>query len=379
MKFKILFIIVNTAFIISCGSATKERIAGLPTDPQVLSQLDQKLLESEKLLEKNDFNTSETKFRSYIDEWNYTVYILRAKIGLARSLYGQGRPSLAIPIFNEVIESSSGRYPEITALSSYYLSFCYAMLGDDSKTLAALKDAEELSDKLSMTLALAEIPSRLAAYYNHKNEETLSREYFRKAEKGITQIYAKDDAFSQKEKARTYFLMGQLNSSQVDNDSFDRLIDSLSITQIFLLRSIESKNQNWSDLATTELIKNYSELWNSILSFYQQNQFDESAARIQLNERRVSSINKVLKNIELLKPFHNPIHENKNTKKLFLFLNNLSENGQQVIFSLAETIPLTEEAKSRQSLKKEVKIQSTPIFEIEKKNSSKVKTDPNLE
>jgi len=60
MKFKILFIIVNTAFIISCGSATKERIAGLPTDPQVLSQLDQKLLESEKLLEKNDFNTSET-------------------------------------------------------------------------------------------------------------------------------------------------------------------------------------------------------------------------------------------------------------------------------------------------------------------------------
>ena len=56
--------------------------------------------------------------------------------------------------------------------------------------------------------------------------------------------------------------MGRLNTTQADADSFERLINSLSITQIFLLRSMEINQSKWSGLAAQELKQNYSDLWN---------------------------------------------------------------------------------------------------------------------
>jgi len=351
---KTILILLWSIFLGACTSFKKEKVAELPADPQVLSYLDQQLNEAELLLEQGNNQEAEEKFREYESKWNFTVYILRAKIGLARALTEQGRPSLAIPILNEVIETSAQRYPEVTALASFSLSFAYDSLGEDAKTQVALKDAEKMSNYLKPQLALAEIPARLAAFYNRKGEEVLAREYYRKAEQGMNQI-------SPSEKAKVYFLMGRLSTAQVDADNFEKLAGMLSVTQIFLLRSSEINHKNWSAAATKELIQNYSDLWNSILSFPRQQVNDVVLSRAEHNEKRIHAINAILKNIEILKPYYNSARENENTRKTFAFLNELTRNGQEVILAASAQSPITEEALRHQSLKRDIKVKSDKV------------------
>lgn len=383
---KIFFLGLGLSVLLAaCGHVQKEKIKALPTEPGVIAFLNEKLNEAELLLESGEYYDAEKKFREYDTEWTYTIYQLRARIGVARALHGQGRPTLAIPIYNEVIETSVERYPEVTALASFYLSFSHDMLGDEVKTLTALKDAEKLSSYLKSEISLAEIPARLAAYYNRHHDEFMAREYYRSAEQGMSRIYAAGNETAKAEKAKTYLLMGRLNSTQADAESFDRLVGSLSMTQVFLLRSIELNHSKWSEVATKELMQNYSDLWNSILSFTHDTETDFSLAKSQSVEKRITAINLILKDIEILKPYQSVSLANQNTKKIFSFLDQLTQNGQQVILSSAEQSPMTEEAKKRQSLRRDYLIKSEPLFDSEKKPKKSQRTkstsaaDPNIE
>jgi tetratricopeptide (TPR) repeat protein len=353
-------------FVAGCSHEVKRsRVTGLEINPQIKNQLDMQLQEAENLLEKNEYEAAETLFQKYQKEWTYSIYLLRSKIGEARALEGKGQFSDSVRVYQDVIETAANRYPQIVGLASFYSSFCYNSMGDGARTLAALQDAERYSSHLPREISEAEIPARLAAYYNRIGDEVKALEYFQKAEKGVGLLYSKPDLKNKEAKARLYYLMGSYNTSHVDAFSFSTSLATLATMQVFSLKSIEVNHPTWSKIAAEGLKRNYSDIWNSILTFRKDDTMDSAAAEQNLKERQVAAIGEVLRNIELLRLYKSSDRQNNFSKTIFAFLNGLEQNGRQAMNS-ARLTKMTVEAEQRQSLHRTGVVHSAPVFDNEK-------------
>jgi tetratricopeptide (TPR) repeat protein len=356
---------------------------GLQLNSEVKGRLDAQLQVAENLLERGDFKGAENLFRQYEASWNYSIYRLRAQVGMARALEGQNQFAAAVKIYNGVIETAANRYPDIVGLASFYVSFCHQALDEGAKTFASLKDAEGYSRFLTQEMSMAEIPARLAAYYNRIGDQKKAQEYFQKAEKGVNLLYSHRDEKDKEAKARLYYLMGNYNTSHVDSGNFETSLGSLATMQVFSLRSIEVGHPTWSRLASEGLQKNYRDIWDSILTFHRNDLIDPLAADQDLRERQVAAIGNVLKNIELLRLYKTTARLNEFSESLLTFLDSLERSGRKAMVTAGLKNPITSEAAEKQSLKRSGVVHSPPVFDSEKeakeKNDKRPKPeDPNI-
>lgn len=376
MKKVFLFVML---FIFSGCSLFKNK-ANSSYEYQMSAQEKQKhedqLVEASLALEEQKFVTAEDLFAKYITENNYSIFTLHAKLGQARALSGQGRWVEALNLLRDLKEESLKNHPDVFALSAYYSSFAYEALAYDEKIYTSLMDAKKYSDYLPKEISQAEIPARLAVYFYKKNEFDESKKYFREAEKAVSILFA--DSKLKTKKARSYFMMGQVSTNQIGIENLISQINSLSLLQVFTLKSIESNDAIWSKKALENLKINYRDVWNSIVDIPKNNSMDSVAADQEQKEAKIKALGEVLKNIQQLKLYQHPNQENSYLSELNSFIEQVENQAQEYLLSLNSLTPLTPEALQYKKLKLNMTIQVEPFFQNEKKSVLK-NEDPNLQ
>lgn len=247
-------------------SARLKRVLGFPEDPYQAPIPDAPRMyrEAFDLLEKQEYAKADELFQKLLRTNPTTNWTLAAQFNRARALEGIGRHQDALAIYRSVSETGR-RAPRLQGLSLLRAGVLYEALGEDDKSLAALKDAERRSRFLPVEVAQTELPARLAAAYARERNFAEAERYYRVAESQLARLRAQIPAGEQPEWVpRILYAMGHRPIGEVPWDRFESSLVPIERSQIYLLQSAELGISPWADRAADELIKSYSSLRQSI-------------------------------------------------------------------------------------------------------------------
>lgn len=242
------------------------RILGYPNDPYLKPIPDAPLEYQEAFakLEKPDYQGAADGFSSFLRRQPTTNWTLTAQFNWGRALEGLGRLADAEKKYQETAEAAR-LVPKLQGLALLRQAVMLEALGDDHRSLAALKDAEKRSGEMAPEVALTELPARLAAAYAREGNMVEADRYFSMADQQLMRLRAQAMKNESPEwLPRVLYAMGHRPPSAVAWDHFEESVVPLERSQKYLLQSAEMGVEPWSTLAATEMIEAYGSLRKSI-------------------------------------------------------------------------------------------------------------------
>lgn len=345
------YFLMAAAFIVGCGT-NKYRIE---IDPVVREQQMRALAVAEAQLAQGEFKTAAESFKKFQRDYPTAYVFQKASIGYAQALEGQGEWASACRVYPTVVDSTREKQPEFAALALYLSSYCYEVLGEETKVAASLKDALAMEKYLTPEQAKAELPARLAAFYQREGQLTEAAKYLTRAEEGLKQVRVqKGNALGPDWLAKTLFLMGSITTNQLSHESILAHIESVKTLQSFLLRAIEAQGVPWSSRALANLKSSYMAIWNTIQAYPLNEALDRGAAEREKLERQLYFVGELLVAMNELKsiPVPNANEKNEQLRGLSEFMKELEDRSRDFLFNRNEITPLTQEALSRMGLQK---------------------------
>lgn len=233
------------------------------------------------------------------------------------------------------------KLPRVEAESFYRLSLAYECLGDDQKTIVSLLDTKKRARNLTPGIGDAELPARLAAAYSRIGQRDKALQYFREAGDGLKTALTQAGTTSriqQQFAAKTLYAMGSLTQMQKGlNGDAKSFLRALSIQQPYLLQSAELNVPPESRQAADELIFAYENLMKMRPA-------DPVGARqfLQIALQDIAEIKKI--RLPNKGPLVDEIYDKIDAQE--------SRIRQQLV-SVSDTTPLTQEALSREGLKRQ--------------------------
>lgn len=226
-------------------------------------------------------------------------------------LHGRTKEALedwigAAQVYRKIIERSTDQQLEFVALADYRLAYCYEVLLENEKALAALNDLNRLNAYLPLEVSLAEIPARIASIYARLNQPTLADTYTIRAEKGIRQLRATKKNSDPDWLSRTLIKMGGISLTQVDEDSFKQNLLTLTRNQRYLIQAIELQHPTWAPEAQKILVSTYTNLWTFMNGYKVKPTKDWEADLVVEAKRKSDYLTWYLEALERLKSYRAP-------------------------------------------------------------------------
>jgi hypothetical protein len=225
--------------------------------------------------------------------------------------YGRAKEGIedwdgAVQTYQQIIARSTDRQMEFVALAFYRMAFCYEVLLENEKALAALTDAARLEAYLPLEITLAEIPARIASIHARLNQPTIADQYAQKAEKGINRLRAIKRNSDPEWMSRTLVKMGSLSLTQIDEESFRQNILTLSRNQRYLIQAIEINHSQWGPEAQQILLFTYNSLWTFIQNYQIKPTKDWEADMVNEAQKKADFVSWYLEALENLKSYQAP-------------------------------------------------------------------------
>lgn len=377
---KALRVAALAAIALTAGSCqfSQTRISGLEPTPEerVLyrSELDKAWAQVNTGAFQEGLNAFE-KFRSVHPQ---TIFDAEALLGEAQAWEGLNEWSKAAKIDRQIVGERLASQPEVAVLAMYDLAGVSEALGDESQMLASLQDAESRGQFLPAEIRLAALPARLAVAYTKVSQPFEAKKARAAAEAGIAQLKAQN--LPPGKWAELYFVMGTVSTNQLAVENFQGHLDSFAGAQTFLLKAIETGVRPWSSRALQALQEHYRDFWNLAMSPPVSPGMEAGARDRMRGELQSRWLGEIGKLTLLLKQNYKPeeLAVSEDEKKLRSFIDNLSAQAEQRQLEAAAVLPLTPEAKKRQSLRKEGVIRSEPLFPNEKREMRKAQPAKSL-
>lgn len=319
--------------IILAGCASQKQVAG-PSEEKV-SEFDQGM----RALERQDYDEAAQIFDRLLVQNPATELDLVVLYDSGAAYEGKGDCSRALERYRQVVRSSAGKFPRIEGEALYRSSLMYECMNQDPKAITSLLDAKKRGKGLPFETLNAEIPARLAAAYARIGNREKALHYFNQASRGLKQVVAQGGRGMQLERvSHTLFLMGRLSPTQrtaaVEPDSY---LQSISMQQPYLLQAMELNNMTWSTHAQDDLKLAYDNIWKFKIT--------EPEKKREFYTRALQSINE-LRKIRMPK-------SDARIDDVFLTLDRIQNQLQGELSRVAESNPLTPEAKKREGLRQE--------------------------
>lgn len=365
------YLILALTFILSACSGTSSRPnvdTSAKPDPVVVAAQEEQLINAQIELEKQEFKYAKSLYEKFLKQHPSSVFYAAAELGLGKSLAGLEEWALAAESFRRVIEFTRSFQPAIAAEAYYQISFCYEALGDESRLLAALLDANKLQTHLKDATRSAEIPARLAACYKRMGQEKEAKKYLSQAEDGAKRIRTQTDLTKTREDlSRTYYMMGFFSTNQISLENVQGALDTMELMQIFLLRSIELESQIYSKKSLDLLKTAYRDIWQVALNMPLNKSLDVGAAQRERSDRQVDIAAKLLARLTDLDSYQAAEADKiVMIKDLWTYMSDFRGTLSSFISTQGESLPLTPEAQKRQSLKREGVVLEEAQFPNEK-------------
>ena len=333
----------------------------LPPDPKERAEQELILENADLLFEDMKFSEAENQYRLFIKSYPHSIFYHRAQLGLARSLDMQRKSAESIQLYRDTVNSSQSTQPDIAVLALFFSSWAYENVGQEEAAVTALKDVEARANLLPREKALAELPARLAALYNKTGQIELAQKYFKLSERGFAQAYPDAGAETSILKARSYYLIGQISNEQLSIENIKNFLDTLSMVQIFTLKSIETGQAKWSRRALGSLINSYEKALATVMNLEAIKSKDELAAEKEKIETQQKWIVAILVNLEKLdmytssESFSNSGIVHAELKK---FINEYRIKCHTELSGFKELNLETIDSRERKSLKKNIKLEA---------------------
>jgi tetratricopeptide (TPR) repeat protein len=215
-------------------------------------------------LEAREYEAAIFGFSNFLRDQPTTNWTLAAQFNWGRALEGLERYREAAAKYQETAEKGR-RVPKLQGLALLRMAVVLEALGEDARSLAALKDAEKRADKMSSEVAQTELPARLAsAYARERNFEEAER-YFDQADRQLGRLRSQIPENELPEwLPRILYAMGHRAAAVVQWDRFDASLIPLERSQLYLLQSAELGVEPWASQSANELIGAYAALRISI-------------------------------------------------------------------------------------------------------------------
>ncbi|MDZ4083766.1 MAG: hypothetical protein U1E10_12565 [Bdellovibrionales bacterium] len=272
----ILFCLLMSVGLAACSTAARKdemptalkikRVLGFEEDPYLtpIPAAPAAYREAFAKLEKQDYEGGLTGFADFLRNQPTTNWTLAAQFNQARCYEALDRLKLALNLY-EAIAEKARRAPRLQGLALLRVGVILEALGEDDRSLAALKDAERRSKSLPEEVAQTELPARLAAAYARERNFIEAERYYNLAERQLARLRAQVAKGEQPEwLPRILYAMGHRPPGEITWERFESALVPLERSQIYLLQSAELGIQPWANLAAEELIGSYSALRKSI-------------------------------------------------------------------------------------------------------------------
>lgn len=272
----ILFFLMISVGVAACSTAAHidemptalkiKRVLGFEEDPYLtpIPAAPAAYREAFAKLEKQDYEGGLKGFSDFLRNQPTTNWTLAAQFNQARCLEALDRLRPALQLYEAVAEKAR-RAPRLQGLALLRVGVILEALGEDDRSLAALKDAERRTKSLPEEVAQTELPARLAAAYARARNFTEAERYYNLAERQLARLRAQVTKGEQPEwLPRILYAMGHRPLGEITWERFESALIPLERSQIYLLQSTELGIQPWADLAADELIGSYGALRKSI-------------------------------------------------------------------------------------------------------------------
>lgn len=215
-------------------------------------------------LEKQDYEGGLKGFSEFLRAQPATNWTLAAQFNQARCYEALNQLKSALDVYQAVAEKGR-RVPRLQGLALLRVGVILEALGEDDRSLAALKDAERRAKSLPQEIAQTELPARLAAAYARERNFSEAERYYNLAERQLARLRAQVANGEQPEwLPRILYAMGHRPLGEITWERFESALVPLERSQIYLLQSAELGVQPWAGLAAEELLGSYSALRKSI-------------------------------------------------------------------------------------------------------------------
>ncbi len=215
-------------------------------------------------LEGREYEAAVEGFSKFLREQPTTNWILAAQFNWGRALEGLERYREAAAKYQETAEKGK-RVPKLQGLALLRMAVVLEALGEDARSLAALKDAEKRSGQMASEVAQTELPARLASAYARERNFPEAERYFNQADRQLGRLRAQVPLNEMPEwLPRILYAMGHRAQAVVQWDRFEASLVPLERSQLYLLQSAELGVEPWASQAADELIGAYAALRVSI-------------------------------------------------------------------------------------------------------------------
>ncbi len=215
-------------------------------------------------LEARRWTDAEAGFREFLKNQPTTNWTVAAQFNVGRALEEQLRFAEALAVYREVEQKGSSA-PKIQGLALVRMGVMLEALGEDTQSLAALKDAELRSAMMSKEVAEAELPARLAAAYARAHNLQEAERYFSAADRALGRLRATSAKDGRPEwLARVLFAMGHRPAQAIEWRRFDEVARSLERSQGYLVQAAELEEEPWASMAVDDLMQTYVALRKAI-------------------------------------------------------------------------------------------------------------------
>lgn len=357
---------------------------------------------TQELLDAHKPDQAEIAFQSFQESYPQSRYVMLARLGVAQSLEAQEKWSEALVAYQKIHKLTLNEQPEIAVRALYRMSFCYEALGEDDRALAGLLDSYRRRSLLPEEVAKAEIPARLAMFYEKVQNRAEAEKYIAIAQKGISTLQGRPE-LSSEILAKAYFQMGAVSLNQISASNFSSVVRAMRVVQVYPIRAIALKASPWSEDSLVILKRNYRNLWNTLLDMPGLSGVDEESIQRAKMEQQASLGGELLDLIQQAELYLPLEPEKMNTLQidLYKYLADLTLKIQDLIYRSEAQMSLTHEAQKLNGLKRPGRIKTDVFFPQEKpgkmpqekakefskakgkgrdkkKNSPVIEKDPNL-
>lgn len=343
-------------------------------EPEISEAEKNEIANAEKLLSERRFEEAKILYREFQGLHPNSFFFQAARLGEAQAQQNLGNYNEAAELCRQVNLATIQLQPEIAALAWYQMAFAYEALGEDHKAIAALLDAQKLADHLPPSVALAEIPARLAAAYGRQGNDREALESLDQAERGILKINADKSMQLKKDwLGKAYVQMGSISTNQVSAENFNDFVKGQKWVQVYLIKALRLNDANWSSQSQTKLLETYRDLYAVLVSTNSREiQKDMGGELIDLMDRA-----------ELYKPYADQ-KSNSYETAFFSYLSEVRKKTEDILYGAEPVMGLTHESEKLHSIRRSGRVNNETLLPEKRKSSIPLppKTvpseDPNL-
>lgn len=360
MFFYLMFWFLNFLFM-GCSLVSKKDTSALPIQPDQKIKMQTEIQLGLNYLNSRQFSDAENIFNNFLQQNPHSIFEGEVQLALGQTKIGQQQ------FFESVTPLKSalgfGNYDALV-----WLAIAYEAMGDETKVFAALTDATNHAQELSVSVRFTELPARWASYYHRQGDYEQAMTYFEQANKGLLRLQeGLSDVEKKNQLSQAYYKMGVFSLNQLGADNAEKLIDTLNVLQLFLIRSMEQNQSSWSLLSLMNLKESYQTFKDFIINlgeseFAQSTRVHPTDSENSAVTKKIILLEKLLTTQQKAKNYVLLVNQENNSFLLEWdrFMNEFEEQTLNALNILNDKTPLTQDAKARQnSFKKGIKLVPT--------------------